>query len=122
MADIQNKLLQLDEEQNQFESDPQYAKLVGKEELFRIQRRRKVLSDELANMEKQYQAIPDKFEKFTAFKDIEKLPEIEKNIRKRDDALYEPFSLDETVMGFDDPRDEERAEQAIKARKLVKTI
>jgi hypothetical protein len=120
MADIQNKLLQLDEEQNQFESDPQYAKLIGKEELFRIQRRRKVLSDELANMEKQYQAIPDKFEKFTAFKDIEKLPEIEKNIRKSDDALYEPYSLDETVMGFDDPRDEERAEQNIKARNWLK--
>jgi len=120
MADIQNKLLQLDEEQNQFESDPQYAKLVGKEELFRIQRRRKVLSDELANMEKQYQAIPDKFEKFTAFKDIEKYPELEKNIRKSDDALYEPFSTDETVMGFDDPRDEERAEQNIKAKKLLK--
>jgi hypothetical protein len=120
MADIQNKLLQLDEEQNQFESDPQYAKLIGKEELFRIQRRRKVLSDELTNMEKQYQAIPDKFEKFTAFKDIEKLPEIEKNIRKSDDALYEPYSLDETVMGFDDPRDEERAEQNIKARNWLK--
>jgi hypothetical protein len=120
MADIQNKLLQLDEEQNQFESDPQYAKLVGKEELFRIQRRRKVLSDELANMEKQYQAIPDKFEKYTAFKDIEKLPEIEKNIRKREDVLYEPFSLDETVMEFDDPRNEEQAKQAIKGKKLLK--
>jgi hypothetical protein len=120
MADIQNKLLQLDEEQNQFESDPQYAKLVGKEELFRIQRRRKVLSDELANMEKQYQAIPDKFEKFTAFKDIEKLPELEKNIRKREDVLYEPFSLDETVMEFDDPRNEEQAKQAIKGKKLLK--
>ena len=120
MADIQNKLSQLNSEQNQFESDPQYAKLVGKEELFRIQRRRKVLSDELANMEKQYQAIPDKFEKYTAFKDIEKYPELEKNIRKSEDVLYEPFSLDETVMGFDDPRDEEQAEQTIKAKKLLK--
>ena len=120
MADIQNKLSQLNSEQNQFESDPQYAKLVGKEELFRIQRRRKVLSDELANMEKQYQAIPDKFEKYTAFKDIEKYRELEKNIRKREDVLYRPFSLDETVMGFDDPRDEEEAQKIIKEKKLLK--
>jgi hypothetical protein len=120
ITNIEDKLLQLDEEQNRYESDPQYAGLVGKEELFRIQRRRKVLQDELADKQKQYQAIPDKFEKFTAFKDIEKLPELEKNIRKSDDALYEPYSLDETVMGFDDPRDEERAEQNIKARNWLK--
>jgi hypothetical protein len=30
------------------------------------------------------------------------------------------FLLDETVMGFDDPRDEERATQNIKAKKLLK--
>jgi len=120
IADIQNKLLQLDEQQNQFESDPQYAKLVGKEELYRIQRRRKFLSDELANMEKQYQAIPDKFEKYTDFEDIKKFPELEKNIRKREDVLYEPFSLAETVMGFDDPRQEEEAQKIIKTKKLLK--
>jgi hypothetical protein len=122
ITNIEDKLLQLDEEQNRYESDPQYARLVGKEELFRIQRRRKVLQDELADKQKQYQAIPDKFEKYTAFKDIEKYPELEKNIRKREDVLYEPFSTDETVMGFDDPRDEEQAEQAVKAKKLLKKI
>jgi hypothetical protein len=120
ITNIEDKLLQLDEEQNRYESDPQYARLVGKEELFRIQRRRKVLQDELADKQKQYQAIPDKFEKFTAFKDVEKYPELEKNIRKREDVLYEPFSLDETVMEFDDPRNEEQAEQAIKGKKLLK--
>jgi hypothetical protein len=122
ITNIEDKLLQLDEEQNRYESDPQYARLVGKEELFRIQRRRKVLQDELADKQKQYQAIPDKFEKYTAFKDIEKYPELEKNIRKREDVLYGPFSTDETVMGFDDPRDEEQAEQAVKAKKLLKKI
>ena len=122
ITNIEDKLLQLDEEQNRYESDPQYAKLVGKEELFRIQRRRKVLQDELADKQKQYQAIPDKFEKYTAFKDIEKYSELEKNIRKREDVLYGPFSTDETVMGFDDPRDEEQAEQAVKAKKLLKKI
>jgi hypothetical protein len=122
ITNIEDKLLQLDEEQNRYESDPQYARLVGKEELFRIQRRRKVLQDELADKQKQYQAIPDKFEKYTAFKDIEKYPELEKNIRKREDVLYEPFSLDETVMEFDDPRNKEQAEQAVKAKKLLKKI
>jgi hypothetical protein len=122
ITNIEDKLLQLDEEQNRYESDPQYARLVGKEELFRIQRRRKVLQDELADKQKQYQAIPDKFEKYTAFKDIEKYPELEKNIRKREDVLYGPFSTDETVMGFDDPRDEEQAKQAVKAKKLLKKI
>jgi hypothetical protein len=120
ITNIEDKLLQLDEEQNRYESDPQYARLVGKEELFRIQRRRKILQDELADKQKQYQAIPDKFEKYTAFKDIEKYPELEKNIRKREDVLYEPFSLDETVMGFDDPRQEEEAQKIIKTKKLLK--
>jgi hypothetical protein len=120
ITNIEDKLLQLDEEQNRYESDPQYARLVGKEELFRIQRRRKILQDELADKQKQYQAIPDKFEKYTDFKDIEKFSELEKNIRKREDVLYEPFSLDETVMGFDDPRQEEEAQKIIKTKKLLK--
>ena len=120
ITNIEDKLLQLDEEQNRYESDPQYARLVGKEELFRIQRRRKILQDELADKQKQYQAIPDKFEKYTDFKDIEKFSELEKNIRKREDVLYRPFSTDETVMEFDDPRQEEEAQKIIKTKKLLK--